>query len=112
MWGHAHVESADAVVLCMIAFCFATYDMDVIDVFLRRMTARESISFFSNCCIEVVSAWCHMSVVGLCMVDSMDSWSRDAASSSIFAYSIPGLHCYFWFFLSLCPTLSSSFPFS
>ena len=49
MWGHAHVESADAIVLCMIALCLAMYHMDVIDVFLLCMTARESMSFFLMC---------------------------------------------------------------
>ena len=44
MWCHAHVESADAIVLCIIALWFAIYHMDVIHVILSRMT---SMSFHS-----------------------------------------------------------------
>ena len=32
MWGRAYVESDDAFVSCVIALCFAMYNMDFIDV--------------------------------------------------------------------------------
>ena len=37
MWGHAHVESADAIVLCISALFFAMYNMDFIDVIVSCM---------------------------------------------------------------------------
>ena len=44
--GHAYVESDDAIVLCIISWCFAMYHMDLIDVILSRMTL---MSFFLMC---------------------------------------------------------------
>ena len=38
MWGHAHVESADAIALCIIPLCFARCNMDFIDVIVSCMT--------------------------------------------------------------------------
>ena len=35
MWGHTHVGSADAIVLCIIALCFAMYNMEFLDVIVR-----------------------------------------------------------------------------
>ena len=46
MWVHTYVESADAIVFCIIAFCSAMYHMNVIDVILSRMTAPWSMSCF------------------------------------------------------------------
>ena len=42
--GHAYVESDDAIVSCIISLCSSMYYMDLIDVFLLRMT---SMSFSS-----------------------------------------------------------------
>ena len=105
--GHAYVESDDAIVSCIISLCCAMCHMDLIDVILSRMT---SMSFPQFGELRLLACR-HMSVVRKCMVYKIDSWSRDATSFSIIAYSIPGLHLYFRFCLPLCPTFSHLFPF-
>ena len=37
MCGHAYGESDDAIVSCVIALCFAMYNMDFIDVIVSCM---------------------------------------------------------------------------
>ena len=68
MWGNTYVEPNDTIVLWIIFLCFAMCHLDIIDVISSRMTSREAMSFFSMYCIKVVFAWCHMSVVRMCMV--------------------------------------------
>ena len=46
MWGHAYVESDDAIVSCITSLCFARYHMDIIDVILSRMTHVIQCHFF------------------------------------------------------------------
>ena len=47
MWGHTYVESDDAIVLCIVSFCFAMNHMGCIGVIVLCMTSRDSQSFFS-----------------------------------------------------------------
>ena len=44
MWGHAHVDSIDAHVLCVIFLGFAMYHMALL--LLCHARAHESMSFF------------------------------------------------------------------
>ena len=37
MWGHAYVESNDAIVLCIISMCRNMHHMDLIDVIVSCM---------------------------------------------------------------------------
>ena len=107
MLGHAYVESDDAIVLGIISLCFAMYHTDVIDVILSRMTPVNQCHFLNVLNTGGVRM---VSYCGLCMVYKIDASSSDATSSSTIAYSIPGLHLYFCFSLSLCQTLSHMFP--
>ena len=87
--------------LCFICFslCGPIHLMDRIDVIVSCMIIRERLSllrlFYRDCVgrVSYVNDGTHSSSVhGL----KIDSWSRDATSSSIIAYFIPGLHLHFY----------------
>ena len=49
MWGHAYVESNDAIVLCIISLCFALHHTAFNDAFWSCMSFQDSTSFLSMC---------------------------------------------------------------
>ena len=93
------------IALCCIWFVFAMHLMDRIDVIASCMIFREPMHLhkpllYRNC--ASMSSHVHYGTHGrVCIVYKMDSWGRDATSSSIIAYLIPGLHLHFYFSIPL-----------
>ena len=110
MWGPAYVESNEAIVLYV---CCVMHHVDVIHVIVSCMIPLINIIFpnvLYGSCVRIVSNVPNERIDRICIIYQINAWSRDATSSSIMAYLIPGLHLYFCFLLSFCPTLSSLFP--
>ena len=90
-----HEGLNDVIVLYMLFFVFAIHQIDSVDVIASCMIFCEAICFLKplywNCAStgSYVCTGTHSSCVhGI----YMDSWSRNATSSSILAYLIPGIH--------------------
>ena len=87
--------------LCFIcvSLCIAIHLMDRMDVIVSCMIIREPVSLLKPLyrdCVGMgsyVHNGTHSSTLhGL----QIDSWSRDATSSSIITYLIPGFHLHFY----------------
>ena len=92
-------ESNDAIVFYCFSLCVAIHLMDGIDAIVSCMIIREPMSLlkplYRDCvgmASDVQNRTHSSSVHGL----SINSCSRDATSSSIIAYLIPGLHLHFY----------------
>ena len=105
-----YAEPNDTIMSYMIFFEFAIHKMDRIDVTASCMIFGESMCFLKPLyrdCVGMASYVHNGTHSSSVHGKEIDSWSRDATSSSIIAHLISELHLHFCFpCVSLCPTLS------